>query len=155
MRKVRQCYQETIILGTWQHRQYCHCQSTQSMGQVNRKHDHDNTNRTHGRTRRNKKNSRGRGRGRGRDRNLSHSFTWPDGGAPDGVDVNLASEEQLMTIAGVSRELARNIVSHRNTIGRYRKIDDLALVSGKSCLLYLYTLLTILRHSHNSNGGNE
>lgn len=46
------------------------------------------------------------------------------------MNVNQATEEELMTLPGVSRALARNIVSHRNQIGGYKRVDDLALVSG-------------------------
>jgi competence ComEA-like helix-hairpin-helix protein len=46
------------------------------------------------------------------------------------MNVNMATEEELMTLAGVNRTLARNIINHRNLIGWYRKVDDLALVSG-------------------------
>jgi competence ComEA-like helix-hairpin-helix protein len=36
-----------------------------------------------------------------------------------------------MTLPGVNRQIAQNIVDHRTTIGgRFLKIDDLALVSG-------------------------
>lgn len=44
--------------------------------------------------------------------------------------MNTASEEELMTLHGVNRQLARNIVNHRDLIGGFRKIEDLALVSG-------------------------
>jgi competence ComEA-like helix-hairpin-helix protein len=46
------------------------------------------------------------------------------------MNVNTATEEELMTLHGVNRALARNIVSHRDLIGGFRKIEDLALVSG-------------------------
>lgn len=46
------------------------------------------------------------------------------------LNINLASEEELMTLPGINREIARNIVSHRKAIGRFRKVEDLALVRG-------------------------
>ena len=46
------------------------------------------------------------------------------------MNVNQATEEELMTLPGVNRTLARNIVNHRTLIGGYRRVDDLALVSG-------------------------
>ncbi|XP_077295514.1 endonuclease/exonuclease/phosphatase family domain-containing protein 1-like [Arctopsyche grandis] len=61
---------------------------------------------------------------------LSHSYsvvTHVDAGL---VNVNSATEEQLMTLPGVSRSLAVAIVEHRLNIGRFRRIDDVALVSG-------------------------
>lgn len=35
-----------------------------------------------------------------------------------------------MTLPGINREIARNIVSHRKAIGRFRRVEDLALVRG-------------------------
>lgn len=35
-----------------------------------------------------------------------------------------------MTLHGVNRQLAQNIINHRELIGGFRKIEDLALVSG-------------------------
>ncbi|CAG7786444.1 unnamed protein product [Allacma fusca] len=46
------------------------------------------------------------------------------------LNVNTANEEELMTLAGVNRTLARNIINHRQAIGGFRKVEDLALVSG-------------------------
>ncbi|BES97918.1 endonuclease exonuclease phosphatase family domain containing 1 [Nesidiocoris tenuis] len=46
------------------------------------------------------------------------------------LNVNTAAEEELMTLPGVTRLLARNIVEYRNLIGRFNKVEDLALVSG-------------------------
>lgn len=47
------------------------------------------------------------------------------------LNVNYATEEELMTLPGISRRIARNIVEYRQAIGgRFNKIEDLALVSG-------------------------
>ncbi len=46
------------------------------------------------------------------------------------MNINTATEEELMTLPGVNRALAHNIVNHRQIIGGFRKIEDLALVSG-------------------------
>ncbi|KAL4646860.1 endonuclease/exonuclease/phosphatase family domain-containing protein 1-like [Arapaima gigas] len=46
------------------------------------------------------------------------------------VNINAAAEEELMTLPGVSRTVARDIVWHRERIGGFRKAEDLALVSG-------------------------
>ncbi|KAJ8979537.1 hypothetical protein NQ317_017685 [Molorchus minor] len=46
------------------------------------------------------------------------------------VNINTASEEELMTLPGINREIARSIVEHRKAIGRFRKVEDLALVRG-------------------------
>ncbi|XP_072936370.1 endonuclease/exonuclease/phosphatase family domain-containing protein 1-like [Epargyreus clarus] len=62
---------------------------------------------------------------------LSHTFSLPSSEEyPELMNVNTATEEQLMTLPGVSRQLAREIVRHRQMIGRFKRIDDLALVSG-------------------------
>ena len=46
------------------------------------------------------------------------------------LDINSATEEELMTLPGVNRDTARNIVEHRRQIGMFKKVEDLALVSG-------------------------
>ncbi|XP_037119362.1 endonuclease/exonuclease/phosphatase family domain-containing protein 1 [Syngnathus acus] len=48
----------------------------------------------------------------------------------DRVDINTATEEELMTLPGVNRTVAQNIVGYRNCIGGYKKVEDLALVDG-------------------------
>ncbi|XP_045768174.1 endonuclease/exonuclease/phosphatase family domain-containing protein 1-like [Maniola jurtina] len=63
--------------------------------------------------------------------NLSHTFSLPPSEEyPELMNVNTATEEQLMTLPGVSRQLAQEIVRHRQMIGRFKRVDDLALVSG-------------------------
>ena len=49
---------------------------------------------------------------------------------PARLNVNAATAEQLMTLPGVDRPTATNIVAHRRTIGGFRRIEDVALVSG-------------------------
>uniref|UniRef100_A0A0A9WGQ5 Endonuclease/exonuclease/phosphatase family domain-containing protein 1 n=2 Tax=Lygus hesperus TaxID=30085 RepID=A0A0A9WGQ5_LYGHE len=46
------------------------------------------------------------------------------------LNVNTATEEELMTLPGITRALARNIVEYRSLIGRFNKVEDLALVTG-------------------------
>ncbi|XP_049857189.1 endonuclease/exonuclease/phosphatase family domain-containing protein 1-like [Schistocerca gregaria] len=46
------------------------------------------------------------------------------------LNVNTASEEELMTLPGITRHIARSIVEYRQAIGRFKKVEDLALVSG-------------------------
>ncbi|CAH2105024.1 unnamed protein product [Euphydryas editha] len=63
--------------------------------------------------------------------NLSHTFSLPPSMEyPELMNVNTATEEQLMTLPGVSRQVAREIVRYRQMIGRFKRLDDLALVSG-------------------------
>ncbi|XP_043272839.1 endonuclease/exonuclease/phosphatase family domain-containing protein 1-like isoform X2 [Venturia canescens] len=64
-------------------------------------------------------------------KNLSHTFSFPDETLKiEQLNVNIATEEELMTLPGISRNLASNIVSHRQMIGRFNRVEDLALVSG-------------------------
>ena len=46
------------------------------------------------------------------------------------LDINSASEEELMTLTGISRHVAHEIIEHRTAIGAFKKVEDLALVSG-------------------------
>ncbi|XP_078067248.1 endonuclease/exonuclease/phosphatase family domain-containing protein 1-like [Mustelus asterias] len=46
------------------------------------------------------------------------------------VNINTATEEELMTLQGINRTLAHNIVLYRGMIGGFRKIEDMALVTG-------------------------
>ncbi|XP_049821849.1 endonuclease/exonuclease/phosphatase family domain-containing protein 1-like isoform X2 [Aethina tumida] len=62
---------------------------------------------------------------------LSHTFNIIEyENKLDLLNINLATEEELMTLPGISREIASNIVHHRKEIGRFRKVEDLALVRG-------------------------
>ncbi|XP_057366231.1 endonuclease/exonuclease/phosphatase family domain-containing protein 1-like [Daphnia carinata] len=46
------------------------------------------------------------------------------------LDVNAATEEELMTLTGITRNVAHTIIEHRNVIGAFKKVEDLALVTG-------------------------
>ncbi|GAB6027342.1 Endonuclease/exonuclease/phosphatase domain-containing protein 1 [Chamberlinius hualienensis] len=46
------------------------------------------------------------------------------------LDINTATEEELMTLVGINRTIAHNIVDYRQAIGQFKKVEDLALVSG-------------------------
>lgn len=46
------------------------------------------------------------------------------------LNINTATEEELMTLPGVNRLVAQNIVEYRDCIGGFKKVEDLALVSG-------------------------
>ncbi|XP_048402739.1 endonuclease/exonuclease/phosphatase family domain-containing protein 1-like [Stegostoma tigrinum] len=46
------------------------------------------------------------------------------------VNINTATEEELMTLQGIGRTLAHNIVVHRHKIGGFRKVEDVALAPG-------------------------
>ncbi|KAJ1082078.1 hypothetical protein NDU88_002248 [Pleurodeles waltl] len=51
-------------------------------------------------------------------------------GTSNQVNINLASEEELMTLPGVSRAMAHSITVYRHRIGGFRKVEDLVLVAG-------------------------
>lgn len=64
------------------------------------------------------------------------------------LNINSATEEELMTLPGVTRCIARNIVDYRQAIGGFKKVEDLALVSGVGasrlqvgCFLVLFMAL--------------
>lgn len=62
---------------------------------------------------------------------LSHTFTLNENeNIVELLNINMATEEELMTLHGVNREIAKNIVEHRRAIGRFRKVEDLVLVKG-------------------------
>ncbi|XP_036394974.1 endonuclease/exonuclease/phosphatase family domain-containing protein 1-like [Megalops cyprinoides] len=46
------------------------------------------------------------------------------------LNINTATEEELMTLPGVNRTVAQNIVEYRECIDGFKKVEDLALVSG-------------------------
>ncbi|GFO25389.1 endonuclease/exonuclease/phosphatase family domain-containing protein 1 [Plakobranchus ocellatus] len=46
------------------------------------------------------------------------------------VNVNTANEEELMTLPGINRSIAKSIIEYRNHIGGFRCAEDIALVSG-------------------------
>lgn len=73
---------------------------------------------------------------------LSHTFSLPPSEEyPELMNVNTATEEQLMTLPGVSRQVAREIVRYRQMIGRFKRVDDLALVSGDYDALNAFVFL--------------
>jgi competence protein ComEA len=46
------------------------------------------------------------------------------------IDINSASETELVRLPGIGREYARRIVAYRDGHGRFISVDDLMLVSG-------------------------
>lgn len=63
--------------------------------------------------------------------NLSATFTMNDDEQKvELLNINLGTEEELMTLPGITRAIAQNIVEHRKAIGRFKKVEDLALVKG-------------------------
>ncbi|XP_059170205.1 endonuclease/exonuclease/phosphatase family domain-containing protein 1-like [Physella acuta] len=73
---------------------------------------------------------------KGHSRNLSETFNLSVIDDPNRkienslVNINSATEEELMTLPGISRATARNIIDYRNHIGGFKCIEDVALASG-------------------------
>jgi competence ComEA-like helix-hairpin-helix protein len=49
---------------------------------------------------------------------------------PGPLDLNRASEEQIEALPGIGPAVAARIVARRDSIGRYRKVEDLDSVKG-------------------------
>ena len=69
-------------------------------------------------------------------RNLSATFNMTsfdeenEALVPNQLNINTASEEELMTLPGISRDIARQILEYRKQIRGFKRVEDLALVSG-------------------------
>ncbi|XP_061197033.1 endonuclease/exonuclease/phosphatase family domain-containing protein 1-like [Saccostrea echinata] len=70
----------------------------------------------------------------GHRRNLSAAFNMSammEGDAGQNLlNINYATEEELMTLPGINRATAQAIIEYRRKIGGFKKIEDVALVSG-------------------------
>ena len=89
------------------------------------KHHHDS-----GDTRNRSQSSR---RIKGHRRSLSAAFNMADMDNEynvEMVNINMASEEELMTLPGISRLIARSIIDYRHQISGFKRVEDLALVTG-------------------------
>ncbi|KAK3867572.1 hypothetical protein Pcinc_026976 [Petrolisthes cinctipes] len=68
---------------------------------------------------------------RRKNKDLSATFNLIDfDGKTNYLNINTAAEEELMTLDGVTRSMAHSIVEYRAAIGGFRRVEDLALVSG-------------------------
>lgn len=68
------------------------------------------------------------------------------------MDINMATEEELMTLPGISRTTAKQIIDYRKAIRGFKQVEDLALVSGVGA-----AKLEAIRHEicvKKSNGSN-
>eukprot|EP00061_Rhincodon_typus_P018530 g47737.t1 len=70
-----------------------------------------------------------KGRKQHRGPYLSETWSFADASCCR-VNINTATEEELMTLQGISRTLAHNIVVYRHKIGGFRKVEDMALAPG-------------------------
>ncbi|XP_060694228.1 endonuclease/exonuclease/phosphatase family domain-containing protein 1-like [Hemiscyllium ocellatum] len=70
-------------------------------------------------------------KGRKRNQGPYLSGTWSFADASyNRVNINTATEEELMTLQGINRTLAHNVVVYRHKIGGFRKVEDMALAPG-------------------------
>lgn len=94
-------------------------------------------------------------RQRGRKFSATCSFAHLSAHNHERLNVNAASEEELMTLPGVTRAIARAIVEHRARIGGYRKVEDVALVSGIGAAKLQLIKPEICVSSRRSNNNND
>lgn len=95
---------------------------------------------------------------RSRNGNLSATFHVLDSDLRwDLLNINSATEEQLMTLPGINRVTAENIVEYRQRIGGFKKVEDLALVSGvgASKLEQFRTEISVGRRKGNNGSYNS
>ncbi|CAH2323860.1 Hypothetical predicted protein [Pelobates cultripes] len=75
------------------------------------------------------------------------------------VDINQATEEELMTLPGINRNLAQSITIHRRKLGGFRRVEDLALVTGVGAerMLILRPELCVRKQTRSQieNNGSE
>lgn len=71
---------------------------------------------------------------KGHKRNLSAAFNMSalleEDPGQNLLNINYATEEELMTLPGINRVTAKGIIEYRRKIGGFKKIEDVALVSG-------------------------
>lgn len=71
---------------------------------------------------------------KGHKRNLSAAFNMSavlEGDLGQNLlNINYATAEELMTLPGINRSTAQEIIEYRRKIGGFKKIEDVALVSG-------------------------
>lgn len=70
------------------------------------------------------------------------------------LDINTATEEELMTLPGISRVTAKQIVDYRRQIRGFKLVEDLALVSGVGAMRLEALRKEIYVSSKNSSEGS-
>ncbi|XP_022241052.1 endonuclease/exonuclease/phosphatase family domain-containing protein 1-like isoform X1 [Limulus polyphemus] len=75
----------------------------------------------------------------------------------DLLNINTATEEELMTLQGITRHIAHNIIEYRQAIGGFRKVEDLALVSrvGASTLEHIRPEICVGSRKGGLRGGSQ
>lgn len=93
-------------------------------------------------------------------RNLSATFNMSmmEETTQNMININYAVEEELMTLPGINRATAQNIIEYRRQIGGFKKIEDLALVSGvgaaKLNVIRNEVCVSVKKFDRNSSGSS-
>ncbi|MGT2895258.1 helix-hairpin-helix domain-containing protein [Streptococcus entericus] len=62
--------------------------------------------------------------------NVSVVATGSETTSTQKINLNTADEAQLQTITGIGAKKAKDIITHRETVGRFSSVDDLKQVAG-------------------------
>ncbi|MFA9414825.1 helix-hairpin-helix domain-containing protein [Streptococcus sp. E29BA] len=62
--------------------------------------------------------------------NVSVVATGSETSSTQKINLNTADEAQLQTITGIGAKKAKDIITHRETVGRFSSVDDLKQVAG-------------------------
>ena len=71
------------------------------------------------------------------------------------IDINNAIEEDLMTVPGINRELAKHIVTYRQSIGKFKKVEDLAPCVGAANFKRFYSEFHVTSINKNNIGNSS
>ncbi|XP_033754676.1 endonuclease/exonuclease/phosphatase family domain-containing protein 1-like [Pecten maximus] len=96
-------------------------------------------------------------KGKGHRRNLSATFNLSlveDDPLQTLININFATEEELMTLPGINRATSQSIIEYRRQIGGFKKVEDLALVSGVGAtkLNVIRNEICVSKKSSNTSG---
>ena len=71
------------------------------------------------------------------------------------IDINNAIEEDLMTVPGINRELAKRIVTYRQSIGKFKKVEDIAPCVGAANFKRFYSEFHVTNVNNNNIGNSS